>query len=94
LNDSRRFLVSGRVQGVGFRYSATHRARRLGLCGFVRNLEDGRVETVVQGEASAIQAYREWLAEGPAFARVDGVSEAPLPDDTPRFSSFSSQETY
>jgi len=67
------FLVSGRVQGVGFRASARQRALELGLTGYARNLVDGRVETFAQGAPEAIEAYAAWLRRGPALARVDGV---------------------
>ncbi|HEY2347037.1 MAG TPA: acylphosphatase [Xanthomonadaceae bacterium] len=65
------FLVSGRVQGVGFRASARQRALALGLAGYARNLADGRVETFAQGTSEAIEAYAQWLRHGPPLARVD-----------------------
>ncbi len=54
MSDSVRFLVSGRVQGVFFRASTRQQAQSLGLCGIARNLDDGRVEVIVQGEPAAI----------------------------------------
>jgi len=71
----RRFLVSGRVQRVGFRAATRRRARALGLTGRARNLEDGRVEVIAAGSEEALQALREWLDRGPALARVDSVEE-------------------
>lgn len=71
----RRFLVSGRVQGVNFRHSARLQAQHLGLHGFARNLPDGSVEVVAQGGVSAIAALRQWLTRGPALARVEAVRE-------------------
>lgn len=68
-----RFFVRGRVQGVWFRASTREQAERLGLRGFVRNLDDGRVEVLAAGEAGAIETLARWLAHGPAGARVDGV---------------------
>lgn len=65
--------VSGRVQGVGFRYSACTEALRLGLVGWVRNLDDGRVELEAEGAPDAVGALADWLAHGPAGARVEGV---------------------
>jgi acylphosphatase len=63
--------VSGRVQGVFFRQQAARTARDLGLCGWVRNLPDGRVEAVFEGPRSAVQAAVEWTATGPAHAHVE-----------------------
>jgi acylphosphatase len=65
--------VRGRVQGVGFRASTAHEARRLGLSGWVRNLPDGTVEVAARGEAAAVDALIGWLAQGPRGARVTGV---------------------
>lgn len=64
-------FVSGRVQGVGFRYATCEQARRLGLDGWVRNLPDGRVEALIAGPADAVGAMQAWLAHGPRWARVD-----------------------
>ncbi|MGI9256916.1 MAG: acylphosphatase [Salinispira sp.] len=60
-----RCIVSGRVQGVGFRYSALAVARSLKLRGWVRNLPNGSVETRAYGSREDIDAYIEWLADGP-----------------------------
>lgn len=78
----RRFLVSGRVQGVFFRASTRDRARRLDLDGHARNLDDGRVEVLASGTSEALAALEEWLRVGPPAARVDGVEIRTLPDDT------------
>ena len=67
------FLIQGRVQGVGFRASARRKALQLGLTGSARNLNDGRVEVIVQGVSVAIEAMALWLERGPAHARVDAV---------------------
>ena len=69
----RHVLVSGRVQGVGFRWHARERATELGLAGWVRNLPDGKVELWLEGEAGAVEAMLAWLARGPTAARVLGV---------------------
>lgn len=72
--DSRaRALISGRVQGVSFRYYTYHEALKLGLHGWVRNLWDGRVEAEFQGEKADIERMLEWCKHGPAAARVDLV---------------------
>lgn len=65
--------VSGRVQGVGFRFSALERARFLGLVGWVRNADDGSVETRFEGSKRACEAFSAWLHRGPPGARVDEV---------------------
>lgn len=70
-----RVLVSGRVQGVGYRWSAAEQARRLGLNGWVRNLPDGRVEAEFEGAEDLLSAMRDWCAAGPRLARVDLVAE-------------------
>ncbi len=72
-----RLLVSGRVQGVAFRQSTVDEARRLGVAGWVKNLPDGRVEAVVEGERSRVEALVAWCRRGPRLARVDGVAVTP-----------------
>jgi acylphosphatase len=70
---ARRFLLSGRVQGVGFRFFAADAARREGLSGSVRNLDDGRVEAVAEGEAESVVRFERALRRGPSGARVEDV---------------------
>ena len=72
---ARRYLVRGRVQGVGFRYFVQREARRLGLQGWVRNLADGRVEAHAQGSAAALAEFSGALHTGPRFAEVRSVEE-------------------
>ncbi len=77
---ARRVLVTGRVQGVAFRWSAQRQADRLGLSGWVRNLADGRVEAWIEGEPDAVAAMLSWLERGPSPAHVDrceALEEAP-----------------
>lgn len=69
-------LVRGRVQGVGFRYEARSFAKALGLRGWVKNLDDGGVETWAQGPAEAVDRYLAWLHQGPPGARVELVDAA------------------
>ena len=76
---ARRFLVSGRVTGVGFRYFAQDMAQREGLTGVVRNLPDGRVEALAEGEAEAVTRFEAALRRGPAQARVEHVEIDALP---------------
>jgi acylphosphatase len=65
--------ISGRVQGVFFRDSTRHLARQHGVAGWVRNLPDGRVEAVFEGEKDAVQRLVDWCHQGPPGARVDRV---------------------
>jgi acylphosphatase len=71
---ARRFLVSGRVQGVGYRYFALDAARREGLHGYVSNNDDGTVEAVAEGEAEAVERFERALRRGPSRARVEHVT--------------------
>lgn len=64
--------ISGRVQGVAFRYSAVDCARSLGITGWVKNLPDGRVETVAEGERADLEEYVKWCRRGPPAAHVTG----------------------
>ena len=75
---ARRYLVRGRVQGVGFRYFAEERAQLEGIGGFVRNLPDGRVEVVAAGEAEAVMRFERAIRHGPSGARVDDVGTEPV----------------
>jgi acylphosphatase len=72
-------VVRGRVQGVGFRYSAIREARRLGLRGMVRNLGDGSVEVIAEGGLDALDSLLEWLRRGPPGAFVRGVEAIHVP---------------
>jgi acylphosphatase len=74
LRIARRFLIGGRVQGVGFRYFAQDVAVREGATGWVRNLPDGRVEALVEGETEAVDRIERALRSGPRGARVDRVT--------------------
>lgn len=67
------FLVSGTVQGVGFRASARHQALALGLSGYANNRPDGKVEVFVQGAVAAIETFARWIGRGPPLAKVEGV---------------------
>lgn len=82
-----RAVVSGRVQGVGFRLAAARAAERLGLTGWVRNLPNGRVETVAQGDVGAVEAYVAWLEQGPGGAVVVRVERTAV-EVEPSIDSF------
>lgn len=82
---ARRFLISGRVQGVGFRYFTEAAAAVEGIHGWVRNRPDGRVETLAEGEREAIERFERAVRQGPRGARVETVEahdEAPDGRDT------------
>lgn len=66
-------FISGRVQGVGFRASTRRVANRLGVKGWVKNLADGRVEVVAEGEKDRIEKFIDFLHDGPSMARVENV---------------------
>ncbi len=70
-----RTLVSGRVQGVCFRAETQKQASQLGLTGWVRNLPDGRVEVLAEGEEQRVQQLITWCRQGPPRSRVDRIEE-------------------
>lgn len=75
---TRRFLVTGRVQGVGYRWFAVDAATREGLVGHVRNLPDGRVEAVAEGDADSLTRFEAALRRGPSRGRVEHVHIAEI----------------
>ncbi|MHB0885982.1 MAG: acylphosphatase [Bacillota bacterium] len=72
-----RLVIAGHVQGVSFRYYARRTAASLGVTGWVRNLQNGRVEAVAEGEPDAVQAFVDWCHRGPPAARVTSVETSP-----------------
>lgn len=74
--ESLRLQITGRVQGVGFRYAMREEAARRGVRGWVRNRSDGSVEALVQGESAAVAALLAWARRGPPGAHVTGVASA------------------
>ena len=79
---TRHLMITGRVQGVGFRYALCDEAEKHGVTGWVRNRRDGRVEALVQGSAEAVDAVIAWARLGPAMALVTDLKVAP-PDAEP-----------
>ena len=75
-----RYVVRGRVQGVGYRYFVLRQADALGVSGFARNLPDGAVEIVAEGGEAALADFEARLREGPAFAEVTDVEREAGPD--------------
>ncbi|MEF8846868.1 MAG: acylphosphatase [Candidatus Paceibacterota bacterium] len=80
-------LISGRVQGVTFRASTKKKAQSLGLKGWVRNTEDGKVETVVEGEQEKIEKLIDWCKQGPSLAKVQNI-EVDWKEEQEGFSNF------
>ena len=71
---ARRYVIGGRVQGVGFRYFTEAAAAREGITGWVRNTPDGRVEILAEGDADAVERFERSLRHGPPHARVEEVA--------------------
>jgi acylphosphatase len=84
---ARRFVVSGRVQGVGFRYFTQDVARQANVTGLVRNLPDGRVEVLAEGEMASLDQLEVRLRHGPARARVSHLEVDATPV-TGRYAGF------
>jgi acylphosphatase len=78
---TRRLHISGRVQGVGFRYAMRHEAARRGVRGWVRNRADGSVEALLAGDAEAVEALIAWARQGPPGATVTGMQAMPADED-------------
>jgi len=78
---ARRFVITGRVQGVGFRYFTQSAATREGLHGWVRNRPDGSVEALAEGDADAVERFERAVRSGPRGAHVDTVdAQDEVPD--------------
>ena len=77
--ETRRYVVSGRVQGVGFRWFVEREAAQLCVAGWVRNRENGTVEIMATGTREQLNALHSRLREGPRAARVDEVAVSPAP---------------
>jgi acylphosphatase len=84
---ARKFIISGIVQGVGFRFFAQRAAARHQVLGYVRNLEDGRVEALVEGSARAVEEFKHDLTAGPSYSRVEEIEETVL-EPNGLYSSF------
>lgn len=68
-----RIRISGRVQGVGFRWNSAREARQMGITGFVKNLPDGGVYVEAEGEREILEIFVEWCRAGPPFSSVESV---------------------
>jgi len=78
---TQRLRITGRVQGVGFRYALQDEAQKLDLAGWVRNRRDGSVEAMAQGSPQALAALAAWARRGPPAARVTDVRVEAAPDE-------------
>jgi acylphosphatase len=74
VTEVRHLVITGRVQGIGFRYSMAAQARALGVGGWVRNRSDGSVEAMVAGSGEQVAAMIDWSRRGPAGAQVDHIA--------------------
>lgn len=84
---ARQFLINGEVQGVGYRYFAQRSAARHQVRGYVRNLDDGRVEVLAEGSEKAVSGFRHDLAAGPTYSQVGRIEELVL-DPSGLYSTF------
>ena len=84
---ARKFIISGEVQGVGYRFFAQRVAARHQVVGYVRNLADGRVEAVAEGTQESVEGFKHDLAAGPGYATVEHVEELSL-DPTGAYKAF------
>jgi len=73
---ARTYVISGRVQGVGFRYFAERVANQFGIRGYVKNLDTGSVEVYAIGDENSLEQFKRHLLEGPRSARVSGIDES------------------
>ena len=84
---ARKFVISGQVQGVGFRYFAQRSAARHQVRGYVRNLEDGRVEAIAEGPPKAVEEFKHDLTAGPSYSKVEHLEETVL-DPSGQYPTF------
>ena len=84
---ARKYLISGQVQRVGFRFFAQRAAARHQVTGYVRNLPDGRVEALAEGTLESVEGFKHDLATGPVHSLVEQVEELSI-DPTGSYSSF------
>jgi acylphosphatase len=87
---TRHLIITGRVQGVGFRFYTQRKARELGVTGWVRNRRDGSVEMMVQGSTGAVESMIAWARRGPPSATV---AEVKIADGSGEFAAFEAQAT-
>jgi len=84
---ARKYIISGMVQGVGYRFFTQRAAARHQVLGYVRNLEDGRVEALAEGDARAVEDFKHDLLTGPTYSKVEEIEETVL-EPSNLYSSF------
>lgn len=84
---ARKYIISGTVQGVGFRFFTQRAAARHQVLGYVRNMEDGRVEALAEGDAKSVEDFKHDLLTGPVYSRVEEIEETVL-EPSNLYSSF------
>jgi acylphosphatase len=87
---TRHLLITGRVQGVGFRFYMQRKARELGINGWVRNRRDGSVEAVVQGSPDSVETMTAWARQGPPSA---AVTDLRIMDGSGEYAAFETRPT-
>jgi|SRR6516225_5679005 acylphosphatase len=90
---ARKYVISGRVQGVGFRYFTERVANQLGISGYVKNCPDGTVEVYAAGDAAALAELKYYLHEGPRSAHVTGMEESDVPVNSRYLGLFITSES-
>ncbi|MYM58465.1 acylphosphatase [Vibrio sp. OCN044] len=78
-SECKRFLISGCVQGVGFRYHTSQQAMKFGLTGYAKNLTNGQVEVVICGHSQKMVEMEQWLQNGPKTSSVESVESECIP---------------
>jgi acylphosphatase len=84
---AKKYTITGRVQGVGYRFFAERVANQLGICGYVKNLGDDNVEVYAIGDEASLEEFKHHLAEGPRSARVTAIEESEAPVNS-RYTRF------
>ncbi|HEY0457829.1 MAG TPA: acylphosphatase [Pyrinomonadaceae bacterium] len=84
---ARKYIISGTVQGVGYRFFTQRAAARHQVLGYVRNLKDGRVEALAEGDARAVEDFKHELLAGPTYSKVEEIEETVL-EPSNLYSSF------
>ena len=84
---ARKYIISGTVQGVGYRFFTQRAAARHQVLGYVRNLKDGRVEALAEGDAKSVEEFKHELLTGPTYSNVEDIEETVL-EPSNLYSSF------